>query len=183
MLLPPVKVWNRPGETALAGMSPAQGSAGLTWIFTMGDTIGPQLCDGFIGRASLVSGIPFSADDMNSWPPYHIQEDGVMIVNMLEDDPRIVEETGTSYKIGVENPMYALACALHNRGYDVFPNTVRIVANFGQVFEDMIVTCRVSDGVIIDREVFPVSVVNYPTDNNPPIINTVKITHIHVDES
>jgi hypothetical protein len=53
----------------------------LTWIFTMGDTLGPQMGDGFIERASVASGNNFSADDMNSWPPYLIQEDGVMIVN------------------------------------------------------------------------------------------------------
>lgn len=142
----------------------------LAWIFTMGDTLGPQMGDGFIEVASLGSGPPFSSDEINSWPPYLIQEDGLMIPNM--PDPN-AEDTGNIYLASAENPMYAIACALANQGYEVFPNCRRIVANLGQVFEDWVVTCRVSDGVVTDKEVFPVSVVNYPVTNNPPIINDV----------
>jgi hypothetical protein len=136
----------------------------------MGDTLGPQMGDGFIEVASLGSGPPFSSDEINSWPPYLIQEDGLMIPNM--PDPN-AEDTGNIYLASAENPMYAIACALANQGYEVFPNCRRIVANLGQVFEDWVVTCRVSDGVVTDKEVFPVSVVNYPVTNNPPIINDV----------
>ena len=71
----------------------------------------------------------------------------------------------------LSNPMYAVACALLNSGYSVIPNVIKIVPHGGQVFEDMIVTCRASDGIQMDEEVFPVSVVNYPVTNHPPIIN------------
>jgi hypothetical protein len=112
------------------------------------------------------------ADEMNSWPPYLIQEDGVMIQNLV--DPNYDPATDdTPYLALIENPMYALATALLNSGYEVFPQALRIVPHLGQVFEDMVVTARVSDGVVTDKETFPVSVVNYPVTNNPPIINDV----------
>lgn len=154
--------------------------ADLTWILTMGDTLGPVITDGFIERATITitSGLAdIDADDMNSWPPYLIQEDGILIQNMV--DPNYDPDTGNSknmatpYLASLDNPMYALATALGNSGYEVFPQAIRIVPHLGQVFEDMIVTARVSDGIVTDKEVFPVSVVNYPVTNNPPIINDV----------
>jgi len=39
-----------------------------------------------------------------------------------------------------------------------------------QVLEDLIISVRVCDGLISDATVFPLSVVNYPVTNHPPII-------------
>jgi len=148
--------------------------ADLSWVLTMGDTLGPQITDGFIEEAyiKLDGDDTISGDEMNTWPPYLIQRNGVFIKNKVETDPDLVQATGTPYVMDLTNPMYALACALLNSGYEVFPNTVKIAPALGQVFEDMIVSCRVSDGVATDKEIFPISVVNYPVTNNPPIIIT-----------
>jgi hypothetical protein len=150
------------------------GGADLTWVLTMGDTLGPVITDGFIEVATLDGGDgTIDGEDVNTWPPYLIQEDGVLIVNQTESDANLVDLNGTPYAMDLSNPMYALACALLNSGYEVFPQAVRIVPHLGQVFEDMIVTARVSDGIVSDKETFPVSVVNYPVTNHPPIINDV----------
>jgi len=150
--------------------------ADLTWVLTMGDTLGPQITDGFIEEAyiKLVGDNTISGDEMNTWPPYLIQRNGVYIENKVKTDPDVLQATGTSYVMDLTNPMYALACALLNSGYEVFPNAVKIVPHLGQVFEDMIVTYRVSDGMATDKETFPISVVNYPVTNNPPIIIDVE---------
>jgi hypothetical protein len=151
----------------------------------MGDTLGPQITDGFIATSTITppTGTPptavnIDADDMNSWPPYLVQEDGVLIQNLMDpnyDTSTQLNNKGSKTPVleSTRNPMYALACAAGNAGYTVIPQCRRIVPHLGQVFEDMIVTARVSDGVVTDKETFPVSVVNYPVTNNPPIINDV----------
>jgi hypothetical protein len=148
--------------------------ADLEWILTMGDTLGPVITDGFVERADIDADLTagdFDDDQVNTWPPYLIQEDGILIVNT--PDPNFPAESDCRYVKETSNPVYAIACALANSDYDVFPNAIRIVPHLGQVFEDMIVTCRCSDGVVTDKETFPVSVVNYPVTNQPPIINDV----------
>ncbi len=73
--------------------------------------------------------------------------------------------------------MYALAVALGNSGYEYLPTAVKlIIPQLGQVLEDFILTCRVSDGMATDKMVFPVSVVNYPLNNCNflPIIDEIK---------
>jgi hypothetical protein len=106
---------------------------------------------------------------VDRFPPYIIQEDGVIIPNIPDSDPN----NAGHYLVGTGNPMYVLGCALDNAGYKVFPNVVRLNPAFGQVFEDLIVTCRVSDGVATDKETFPVSIVNYPVTNYPPLLNDI----------
>ena len=39
-----------------------------------------------------------------------------------------------------------------------------------QVLEDLIIVVRISDGLISDATVFPLSVVNYPVTNHPPLV-------------
>ncbi|MGA1875700.1 MAG: hypothetical protein ACMUIA_08825 [bacterium] len=71
--------------------------------------------------------------------------------------------------------------ALKNSGYDVWPNFIRMmIGEPGQVFEDMIFTCTVSDGMSSDSETFPVSSVNYPVTNMPPLIEDVKDQYFEV---
>jgi hypothetical protein len=155
--------------------------ADLTWILTMGDTLGPQITDGFIEKAVITQPVgPMDEEDVLTWPPYLIQEDGVMIVNQM--DPNFGDTSDYLYTQTLENPIYAMAVALQNSGYDCFPQVRKIAPHLGQVFEDMIVTARVSDGVVTDKETFPISVVNYPVTNNPPIINDVDDQIFYVGE-
>jgi hypothetical protein len=72
------------------------------------------------------------------------------------------------------NPMYALATALVNAGYNTLPGVLLLRPAQGQVFEDMIVTARVDDGFLTDEETFPISVVNYPVTNLPPLIEQLE---------
>ncbi|MEW6381727.1 MAG: hypothetical protein AB1611_19285 [bacterium] len=62
-----------------------------------------------------------------------------------------------------------LQYALINSGFSYLPNVI-VLRMQGQVLEELIVTCEVSDGRLSDVETFPVSVVNYPVTNNPPKI-------------
>ncbi len=158
-------------------------TADLTWTLTMGDTLGPQITDGFIEYADISSN-PTDAQ-MKTWPPYLIQEDGVMIVNKIQTDANTVEDQdGNPYVMDETNPMYGLAIALANADseHTTLPQAVRIVPHLGQVIEDMIVTARVSDGIVTDKETFPISVVNYPVTNYPPIINDVDDQIFYVSE-
>ena len=152
----------------------------LHWILTMGDTLGPQVNDvtaGFVERASFDGGVGNAFDEgINTWPPYLVQEDGLRIQNYPDPNGEYLGQRS------LDNPMFAVACALDNSGYDTFPNAIRIVPHLGQVFEDMVVTCRCSDGIVTDKETFPISVVNYPVTNHPPIINDVDDQIFYVGE-
>jgi hypothetical protein len=73
------------------------------------------------------------------------------------------------------NPMYVYVCALINSGYRVIPNIQMLRPATGQVLEDMIVTVRVEDQIgVADTETFPISVVNYPVTNQPPLIEQLE---------
>ncbi|MGA1842875.1 MAG: hypothetical protein ACMUIU_19845 [bacterium] len=65
--------------------------------------------------------------------------------------------------------VYLLEGALWNAGVTVWPN----IAAFDltpQYFEDLIVTIEVTNGVHSDVRTFPISVVNYPVENYPPVL-------------
>ena len=81
------------------------------------------------------------------------------------------------------NPMYVLTVALYNSGHEMFPNVRSLNLSFGQVPEDLIVTCRVSDGMVTDKETFPVSVVNYPVTNFPPMLDDLEDQIFYVNEA
>jgi len=173
------------GDGNCTGTAITDDDATLNWVLTMGDTLGPQITDGFIEYAELdwvAADNAFSHDCMIDWPPYLIQEDGVMIVNKLETDANQYEDFDNPYDRGLDNPMVAVARALNVAGHLVIPQAVRIVPHLGQVIEDMIVTARVSDGVCTDKETFPISIVNYPVTNHPPIINDVDDQIFYVQE-
>jgi hypothetical protein len=162
-----------PGDEDQDGIMDAD-APNLSWVLTMGDSLGAVITDEFVEVATVDEDFDAAIedDDCNSWPPYLIQEDGVMIRNMV--DPNYDPDVDlTPYMQTLENPMYAVASALLNSGYAIIPQAIRIVPHLGQVIEDMIVTARVSDGICTDKETFPVSVVNYPVTNHPPIINDV----------
>lgn len=73
-----------------------------------------------------------------------------------------------------ENPMKLLAKALADSGYTYWPTVNILTPALGQVQEDLIVTCRITDGLGFDMETFPVSVVNYDVTNHPPLIEQLE---------
>lgn len=65
--------------------------------------------------------------------------------------------------------VFALESALWNAGLQVWPNITALDFT-PQVFEDLIVTIEVTNGVHSDVRTFPISVVNYPVENYPPVL-------------
>jgi hypothetical protein len=65
--------------------------------------------------------------------------------------------------------VYLLEGALWNAGVTVWPNIVALDYT-PQYFEDLIVTLEVTNGVHSDVRTFPISVVNYPVENYPPVL-------------
>ena len=63
----------------------------------------------------------------------------------------------------------ALEAALWNSGISQWPNVAAL--NYTpQYFEDLIVTIEVTNGVHSDIRTIPISVVNYPVENYPPVL-------------
>jgi hypothetical protein len=65
--------------------------------------------------------------------------------------------------------VFILESALWNAGMTVWPN-IAAIDYTPQYFEDMIVTLEVTNGVHSDVRTFPISVVNYPVENYPPVV-------------
>jgi hypothetical protein len=63
----------------------------------------------------------------------------------------------------------ALEAALYNMGLSIWPNIV-YMDYLPQVFEDLIITIEVTNGLHSDVRTFPISVVNYPVENYPPVL-------------
>jgi hypothetical protein len=85
-----------------------------------------------------------------------------------------------------KNPMYVLAKALQDAEYTYWPGVMILLPSQGQVLEDYIVTCRVSDHPmygLTDEETFPVSVVNYDVTNHPPLIEQLEDQFFSVGET
>jgi hypothetical protein len=165
----------------------------LNFMFNVGDSLDPCAFllaqpigslpngDGAIDNDDLDTdnyAFPFEQDQVNMFPPYLLQEDGVIIPNLPDAD-----DDDAVYLRSVTNPMYVLAAALANGGHAVFPNVRRLMPSFGQVPEDLIVTCRVTDGIGTDKETFPISVVNYPVTNFPPMLNDLDDQVFYVNET
>jgi hypothetical protein len=62
-----------------------------------------------------------------------------------------------------------LGSALYNIGLSVWP-MVAYMDYVPQVFEDLIISLEVTNGVHSDMRTFPISVVNYPVENYPPVL-------------
>jgi hypothetical protein len=65
--------------------------------------------------------------------------------------------------------VFLLEGALWNAGLTVWPNIATLDFT-PQYFEDLIVTIEVTNGVHSDVRTFPISVVNYPVENYPPVL-------------
>jgi len=81
-------------------------------------------------------------------------------------------------------PQYVtvLEAVLWNLGVTVWPN-VAYIDYTPQVFEDLIMTMEVSNGVSSDMETFPLAVVNYPVENHPPYIEDTDDRIFRVDQA
>jgi len=71
----------------------------------------------------------------------------------------------------------------NNPSAGVIPNVV-LMQFVPQVLEDLIVTVRVTDGLLSDVETFPLSVVNYPVSgiNHPPLLEELNAAVARVGE-
>jgi len=65
--------------------------------------------------------------------------------------------------------VFILEGALWNAGMTVWPN-IAALDYTPMYFEDLIVTIEVTNGVHSDVRTFPISVVNYPVENYPPVV-------------
>ncbi|MGA1841743.1 MAG: hypothetical protein ACMUIU_14055 [bacterium] len=65
--------------------------------------------------------------------------------------------------------VFLLESALWNAGVKAWPN-IAALDYTPQYFEDLIVTIEVTNGVHSDVRTFPISVVNYPVENYPPVV-------------
>ncbi|MGA1865297.1 MAG: hypothetical protein ACMUHX_09565 [bacterium] len=65
--------------------------------------------------------------------------------------------------------IFLLEGAMWNAGFTVWPNIAALDFT-PQVFEDLIVTIEVTNGSHSDVRTFPISVVNYPVENYPPVL-------------
>lgn len=64
---------------------------------------------------------------------------------------------------------FILEAALYNAGCVVWPH-IAYMDFTPQYFEDLILTLEVTNGAVSNIETFPVSVVNYPVENYPPVV-------------
>ncbi|MGA1844998.1 MAG: hypothetical protein ACMUIS_10600 [bacterium] len=64
---------------------------------------------------------------------------------------------------------FMLEGALWNAGVTVWPN-IAALDYTPMYFEDLIITIEVTNGVHSDVRTFPISVVNYPVENYPPVV-------------
>ncbi len=161
--------------------------ANLNFLFTVGDSLGasnflmarPLSCVPEGENDESEEGTwPFSQGKTNNFPPYLLQKNGVIIPNLPDAD-----NDDNAYLRSMSNPMYVLAVALYNSGHKVFPTIRAFTPSLGQVPENIIVTCRVTDGMATDTETFHVSVVNYPVTNYPPMLNDLDDQVFYVNET
>jgi len=143
----------------------------LTFKFTVGDALGSvssigqpvPVVPGDTNGDGTVDALDINQGFMQSLPP--------VLPSMNVPMSAWVRNTGAAAS---NNPMYAMACAMVNSGFQTWPTIQILRPAVGQVLEDQIVTCRVEDGIAADMETFPISVVNYPVTNLPPLIEQLE---------
>jgi hypothetical protein len=152
----------------------------LTFKFTVGDAMGSV--------TSIGQPVPVRPGDTNGdgtedaldINQNYIRSLPAMLPAMDVPARAWVTNNGTA---AAGNPMYAMACALYNSGFTTWPTFQILRPSVGQVLEDQIITCRVEDGLAADMETFPVSVVNYPVTNLPPLIEQLEDRFFQVGEA
>jgi len=175
--LDPAPVAGTPSPALFAG---AATRPTLTFKFTVGDAMGSvtsigqpvPVVPGDTNGDSVIDALDINQGYMQSLPP--------MLPCMGVPTRAWVNNSG---RATVGNPMYAMACALLNSGFTTWPTFQILKPSVGQVLEDQIITCRVEDGLAADMETFPVSVVNYPVTNVPPLIEQLEDRFFPVGET
>jgi hypothetical protein len=117
-------------------------------------TIGGYGANGI--QAFLLQPLPvFPYDGMPTYlPAYYAAIDAILALGKPYYQPGLV---------------FLLEGALWNAGVTVWPN-IAALDYTPQYFEDLIVTIEVTNGVHSDVRTFPISVVNYPVENYPPVL-------------
>ncbi|MGA1791293.1 MAG: hypothetical protein ACMUIM_07390 [bacterium] len=87
-------------------------------------------------------------------PAYYVALEAVQVFGKPYFPPQVV---------------FILESALWNSGVVFWPN-IAALDYTPQYFEDLIVTIEVTNGVHSDVRTFPISVVNYPVENYPPVL-------------
>jgi hypothetical protein len=107
-------------------------------------------------QAFLLQPLPiFPYDGMPTYlPAYYDAIDAILALGRPYFQPGVV---------------FLLEGALWNAGLTVWPNIAALDFT-PQYFEDLIVTIEVTNGVHSDVRTFPISVVNYPVENYPPVL-------------
>ena len=109
--------------------------ANLNFQFTIGDTLGscsflmakPISCIPEGENNEAPEGTwPFSQSKTDLFPPYLLQENGVIIPN-LPSTSKGDEDDGAVYLRSMTNPIYVLAVALYNSGHEIFPNVRALI--------------------------------------------------------
>jgi len=172
------------GDPSVASPALFTGAAtrpALTFKFTVGDPTGsvtsigqpvPIAPAGDTNNDGTVDAADINQNYMRSLP--------AMLPAMDVPARAWVTNNGTA---AAGNAMYAMACALYNSGFPTWPTFQILRPSVGQVLEDQIITCRVEDGLAVDMETFPVSVVNYPVTNLPPVIEQLEDRFFKVGET
>jgi hypothetical protein len=107
-------------------------------------------------QSFLLQPLPvFPYDGMPTYmPAYYASLDAIAVYGKPYFNPTLV---------------FFLESALWNAGVQVWPN-IAALDYTPQYFEDLIVTIEVTNGVHSDVRTFPISVVNYPVENYPPVL-------------
>jgi hypothetical protein len=139
----------------------------IVFKFTVGGPLGPLF------NASGISPIPIDPNNIPlQYLPRWQTSSALWVRNSYEQDPN----TGKTVMVkSAENSMYVLAKALVDAGYTTWPGVAVILPAQGQVFEDVIICCRVTDlQGLTDEEIFPYSIVNYDVTNHAPLIEQLE---------
>jgi hypothetical protein len=120
---------------------------------------------GQFGATSIVAPLPINPYD--GMPTYIMlyYYTGFKAVNSVNRFP------SSSYNKAHYGPVecFILESALYSAGLVVWPH-VAFMDYTPQYFEDLILTIEVTNGIMSDVETFPISVVNYPVENYPPVV-------------
>ncbi|MEW6380180.1 MAG: hypothetical protein AB1611_11315 [bacterium] len=131
----------------------------LFFKLTVGDPLGPV----YTGAAPM----PLDPDNIPfMYIPHYGVPASLWVTNKFDTNGAMVKDA--------TNTLYVLAKALQAAGYTTWPGVLVLTPTTGQVLEDMVICCRVTDGLLTDEEIFPVSVVNFDVTNHPPLIEQLE---------
>ncbi len=124
---------------------------------------------GGVGRSGIQTFLinPFPINPYDGMPTYIPAY--YAAIDVIESTTRSL--AGNSYGKPHYGPLevWTLESALWNVGMKLWPN-IAYIDYTPMVFEDLIVTIEVTNGVHNDIMTFPIAVINFPVENYPPIV-------------